>query len=103
SLLYLAQPRSEPRARSTRSPPSTSPPESRATRCSFWPRLSGLDCGRQLGRGAEGLEDDAVALGQGQQSRQLLVVGIGVEVEAEADRAEADRGVAVDRQRAAEV
>src|SRR5262249_30228506 len=44
--------------------------------------------GRELGRGREGLKDDAVALGQLQQRRQLLLVGVGLQLEGEADRGE---------------
>ena len=52
----------------------------------------------------ERLVHDAVALGQLQQRRELLLVGVACRARsAEPDRAEADRRVAVDAQRPAEV
>ena len=51
----------------------------------------------------ERLVDDAVALGQLQQRRELLVVASVSSSNAEPDRAEADGRVAVDAERAAEV
>ena len=51
----------------------------------------------------EGLVHDAVALRQLQQRRELFLRGGRVELEREADRAEADRRVAVDAHRPAEV
>jgi hypothetical protein len=57
----------------------------------------------ELGRHGQGLEDDAVTLGQLQQGLEFFLAGIGLELEAEADRAEADRGFAGDCQGAAEI
>ena len=57
----------------------------------------------ELRAARERLQHDAVALGELEQRRQLLVVGIGVELEAQADVAEADRRLLVHAQRAAEV
>src|SRR5947209_13435562 len=54
-------------------------------------------------RGAEGLEDHAVALRELQELVELLRPGVGVELEGEADLAEADRRVLGDAERAAEV
>src|SRR3954454_24967942 len=49
------------------------------------------------------LVDDAVALGGLEQRVELLVARVGLELEAQADRGEADRRLAVDAHRAAEV
>src|SRR4051794_20851398 len=76
--------------------------EHRTTSCRT-PRAAGLRRDRQLRRRAQRLEDDAVALGQLQQCLQLLVARVRVEVEGEADRLEANRGLAVDGEGAAEV
>ena len=51
----------------------------------------------------QGLEDDAIALGQLQQLVELLLRRVGVDLEAQADRPEADRRRLVDAERAAEI
>ena len=56
-----------------------------------------------LDAAADGLQHHAVALGQLQQARELLVVGLGVDREPQPDGAEADRRLAVDAERAADV
>jgi hypothetical protein len=71
--------------------------------CRFSQSLLAADRRRELGRLGQSLEDDAVALGQLQQRRQLLLVGVRVQLEAEADRLEPDRRLAVDREGAAEI
>jgi hypothetical protein len=58
--------------------------------------------GERRGAG-EGLVDDAVALGEPEQRRQLLVVGVGVELDLHPDLAEADRRLPVNTERAAKV
>src|SRR5690348_1982363 len=52
---------------------------------------------------AQGLQHDAIALGQSQQRVEPLLRLVGVERKAEADLAEADRGGALDTKRAAEI
>jgi hypothetical protein len=51
----------------------------------------------------ERLIDHAVALGQPEQRRDLLVAGVGVEIEAQADGGKPDRRVLAHGQRPAEV
>src|SRR4051812_20072358 len=56
-----------------------------------------------LGGAAQGLQYDTVALGQAQQGLQPVLRLIGLQREGEADGAEADRRLAVDPKRAAEI
>src|SRR4029078_8358481 len=56
-----------------------------------------------LGRLAQRLKDDAIALGQAQQSAQLVFRRIGVQIEMEADALKSNRGVLGDTQRAAKI
>src|SRR4051794_28189040 len=67
------------------------------------PAPSGRDRRAQLRRGRERLQYHAVALGQPQQRVELLGRGGRVELEAQPYRREADRCLAVDAERAAEV
>src|SRR5271155_5597376 len=61
------------------------------------------DPSRDRRRLAQGLQHDAVALGQLQQRVHPVLRLIGVEVEGEADVAEADRRRPIDAERTAEV
>src|SRR5690349_2123582 len=61
------------------------------------------DARRHRGRLAEGLEDDAVALGQLEQRVEAVLRLVGVELEAQAQVGEADRRGLVDAERAARV
>src|SRR5712692_2156677 len=56
-----------------------------------------------LGRLAQGLVDDAIALGQADQRRQLLLAGAGVQVEVQPDALKADGHFFGDAQRAPEI
>src|SRR5690348_1858518 len=57
----------------------------------------------QLGRMAQGLQHDAIALRQLQEAVDTVLRLVGVEREGQADRAKTDGRRAVDPQRAAEV
>src|SRR5438270_11529542 len=57
----------------------------------------------QLGRAAQSLQHDAIALGQFQEAVDALLRLVSVEREGEADRVKADRRGAVDPERAAEI
>src|SRR6478752_7337547 len=58
---------------------------------------------RDVRRVHQRLVDDAVALGEAQQRRQLLIRRVGIQRELQANVPEADRGVLRDAERAAEV
>ncbi len=65
--------------------------------------LLGGEYGRERRSAHERLVDDAVALREPLQRRELLLVRIGFQLEEEPDRPETDWRVAVDCERAAEV
>jgi len=56
-----------------------------------------------LGRLAQRLKDDAIALGQAQQGAQLVFRRIGVQIEMEANALKSNRGVLGDTQCAAKI
>src|SRR6185437_16559025 len=60
-------------------------------------------CHLKLRRLPQRLVDDAVAFGQADERRQLLVAGVGLQIEVEGDALETDRDIRRDAQCAAKV
>src|SRR5438270_13587608 len=89
--------------RPSRSVPASEFPRRLACARPAWSAGPARHAGGDLGRVAQGLQHDAIALGQLQQAVDAILRLVRIEREGEADRAEPDRRGAIDAKRAAEI